>query len=80
MIQNALTRYYLEIDNILDNKKVNEAIESVPQTRYANILRKFISLLMLHYKTEHSVPFYARQMNITPQYLTSITMHKPVAP
>lgn len=27
---------------------------------------------MLHYKTEHSVPFYARQMNITPQYLTSI--------
>ena len=72
MIQNALTRYYLEIDNILDNKGINEVTERVPQTRHANILRKFISLLMLHYKTEHSVPFYARQMNITPQYLTSI--------
>ena len=72
MIQNALIRYYLEIDNILDNKEIDETTEGVPQTRYAYILRKFITLLMLHYKTEHSVPFYAREMNITPQYLTSI--------
>ncbi len=72
MIQNALIRYYLETDNILDIRGINESSERVPQTRYANILRKFITLLMFHYKTEHSVPFYARQMSITPQYLTSI--------
>ena len=56
----------------MDNKEIDETTEGVPQTRYAYILRKFITLLMLHYKTEHSVPFYAREMNITPQYLTSI--------
>ena len=33
MIQNALIRYYLEIDNILDNKEINETTDGVPQTR-----------------------------------------------
>ena len=70
LIQNALIKFYLELDNILDNFTINYIPSNT--ARYRMMLQDFISLLMLNFKTEHNVPFYAEKMNITPQYLTSI--------
>ena len=70
LIQNALIKFYLELDNILDNLTINYIPSNT--ARYRMMLQDFISLLMLNFKTEHNVPFYAEKMNITPQYLTSI--------
>lgn len=67
LIQNALVRFYLEIDNILDS-----APEEIEQTRYADILKKFIGLLIINYRKEHTVPFYAEALNISTKYLTNI--------
>lgn len=67
LIQNALVRFYLEIDNILDSGQGD-----VEQTRYADILKKFIGLLISSYRKEHTVPFYAEALNISPKYLTNI--------
>lgn len=72
LMQNALVRFYLELDNIQDSKA--EAYEHVlpAVTRNRMKLQEFITLLMHHFKEEHHVPFYAKAMNITPQYLTAI--------
>lgn len=68
LIQNALVRFYLELDNILDRK----AGELPTPARDADRLRQFIRLLMEHFAGQHNVGFYADAMHITPQYLTSI--------
>lgn len=74
LIQNAVIRFYLEVDNILGQKEEEPKEESSDsqRSRHAEILQQFTSLLLIHYKKEHTVPFYAQQMNITPQYLTSV--------
>ena len=71
LMQNALGRFYLELDNILDNQQ-QESISEGTQPRYATLVRDFITLLMLNFKSEHTVLFYAGKLNITPQYLTTI--------
>lgn len=73
LIQNSVTFFYLEVDNIFEQKKKKGTeMTDEQQPRHAEILRQFTSLLLLHYKKEHTVPFYAQKLNITPQYLTSI--------
>lgn len=72
MIQNTLIRFYLETDNILDRKAAEKIDDKLLNNRFKNVLRKFIALLMSHYKTVHTVPFYARELNMTPQYLNHI--------
>lgn len=72
MIQNALSRFYLETDHIWDRKVSDFPEMKGGNSRYNEILRKFISLLMMYFKTEHLVPFYADALHMTPQYLTLI--------
>lgn len=68
LIQNALIKFYLELDNVLDQKKPVGQV-TIP-TRQDLKLREFITLLMNHFKEEHQVAFYAEALHITPQYLT----------
>ena len=75
IIQNSLVRFYLELDNILETKnlkseKDESCVASIPRNRMK--LQGFITLLMNNFKEEHNVSFYAKSMNITPQYLTRI--------
>jgi len=42
------------------------------QGRCEVIFEQFMSLLQTHHKRERNVGFYARQMNITPKYLSSV--------
>lgn len=71
LIQNALIRFYLELDNILDRKQESGSSHAT-LTRNRMKLQEFINLLMNHFKEEHLVSFYAQSMNMTPQYLTTI--------
>lgn len=76
MIQNALIKFYLELDNILDKEDVQGKETLVPVARNRVQLQEFITLLMNHFKEEHQVAFYANAMNITPQYLTRIVKNQ----
>ncbi len=71
LMQNALIRFYLELDNILD-RNIQPEGSGMTVTRNRMKLQEFITLLMNHFKEEHQVAFYAKAMHITPQYLTAI--------
>lgn len=71
LMQNALIRFYLELDNILD-RNIQPEGSGMTVTRNRMKLQEFITLLMDHFKEEHQVAFYAKAMHITPQYLTAI--------
>lgn len=72
ILQNALTGFYLEVDNVLDRYVAEESSVGGVQQHYAAVLQRFISLLMENYREKHTVGFYAEQMHYTPQYLTEI--------
>ena len=69
LVQNALERFYLEADDVLDRRLADAAADTPVRNE---LLRKFMSLAMDHYRDEHLVPFYAECLHITPQYLTRI--------
>ncbi len=72
ILQNALTGFYLEVDNVLDRYVTDESTAGGVRQHYAAVLQRFISLLMENYREKHTVGFYAEQMHYTPQYLTEI--------
>lgn len=45
---------------------------NITQTRAEEYFRQFLTLLSTHYKQERTVRFYARQLCITPKYLTTL--------
>ncbi|MEG2366256.1 MAG: AraC family transcriptional regulator, partial [Alistipes sp.] len=47
-------------------------VESLKRNRAEEYFKQFMLLLADHYKQERSVTFYARQMCITPKYLTTL--------
>lgn len=69
LIQNALARFYLELDNILDRENGLQP-SSVVLTGSRVRLQEFMTLLLHHYKHQHHVAFYADALHVTPQYLT----------
>lgn len=72
ILQNALTGFYLEVDNVLDRYVAEESTAGGVQQHYAAVLQRFISLLMENYREKHTVGFYAERMHYTPQYLSEI--------
>ena len=71
IVQNSLVAFLLEISNIwIENHW--DLWEEYNQVRYEYVLKRFIEVLMQNYRKEHLVPFYAGQLNITPQYLSLI--------
>jgi AraC-like DNA-binding protein len=44
---------------------------TLPSGRSEQIIRELIQLIMLHYTETRSVTFYAKQMNLTPQHLST---------
>lgn len=80
IIQNALVTFLLELSNIWTENHW-DFLDEPYQIRYKYILKHFFDSLMQNYRREHLVPFYAGQLNITTQYLSSIvkslTGHTP---
>ena len=71
IIQNALVTFLLELSNIWIENHWN-LLDEPYQIRYEYILKRFFDSLMQNYRREHLVPFYADQLNITTQYLSSV--------
>ncbi len=62
-----------KVGNILSGYQESHPELSAPlQSRAEEYFRKFMLLLSEHYKEERSVGFYARQLCITPKYLTTL--------
>ncbi|MDL2256014.1 helix-turn-helix domain-containing protein [Parabacteroides sp. OttesenSCG-928-G06] len=60
----------LEMVNIVLGKK--DYIVMKKMTRKEEIVNKFLKLLLIHYREEHTITFYADKLFITPQYLSSV--------
>lgn len=73
MIRNALERFNIETDNILDNYGDAATDGSGAMlSRQVVVLRQFVGLLLENYKVKHGVQFYAEKVNLSSQQLTNI--------
>ena len=68
-MQNLLLTLFYEI-SALYQKKYAKSDRQL--TRDEEIFRKLIRLIILHYKEERTVAFYARELCLTPKYLSSV--------
>lgn len=71
MILNQLFAFYLDLSNIIEHQS-KDLYQNANLSRYENIIKSFIELLAVNYRTEHKVEFYSSRLNITPHYLTLI--------
>lgn len=69
IVQNLLLTLFYEI-SALYQKKYAKSDRQL--TRDEEIFRKLIRLIILHYKEERTVAFYARELCLTPKYLSSV--------
>ena len=70
ILQSKVLIFFLELSDILGSENL---LTPPPDTaKYKRIFTDFLNLLSLHIRHEHSVTFYAEQLNITPQYLRRI--------
>lgn len=69
LVQNALERFYLEIENVFDGKPGRDTFATL---RQRDMLQRFVGLAMGHYMEQHHVAYYADRMSVTPQYLTRV--------
>lgn len=71
VVLNRLFAFYLDLSDIIDRSEAS-ADRSEHTARYESIVKRFIELLTSHYRSEHTVGFYASQLNISAHYLTLI--------
>lgn len=71
IVSGLLTTLCYKTGNVLRNYLVAHPEEPV-RDRSENYFRRFTQLLSQHYRQERSVGFYARQLCITPKYLTTL--------
>lgn len=71
MLHNTFYNLILEVSNIFINSN-NQRKEERLHSRKENILHKFVSLVTLHAKKEHSPNFYAQELCMSAQYLSMI--------
>ena len=71
VILNNLLAFYLDLSNIIDRQE-NMQQDNGRLTRYENLIKAFIELLVIHYRKEHKVEFYASELHASAHYLTLI--------
>ena len=70
VILNSLFAFYLDLSDILERQMTLPGNDSI--TRYESVIKSFIELLVIHYREEHKVEFYASELNLSSNYLTLI--------
>lgn len=70
LLLNALRIFFLDLSNIIEQKKPNLSVRKLSMEEI--YFQNFLDLIQEHYKRQHTVEFYANQVNITPHYLTII--------
>ena len=69
-IQNSFVNFFLDTSDCFLKKKQNFIKPTL--SRKEEIMENFLELLVKHCRTEHGVYFYAKELFITPQYLSLI--------
>lgn len=70
-IRALLVAYYSQLHTFLEN---NQEINHYKNTRQEQIFKQFLNLLDTNYTHNRTVSFYAKELNITPKYLSSTTI------
>lgn len=70
VILNSLFAFYLDLSNAIDRRTAPDGEGGL--TRYESMIQSFIGLLVVHYRKEHKVGFYASRLNVSAHYLTLI--------
>lgn len=68
LVYTALADLLFDVGDVYWKKE--RLMSTCPHSEY--LMHQFTQLLMAHYKSEHEVIYYSSQLNITPQYLSSI--------
>lgn len=61
------------MDRTADNSGYEKAEDAGQTTRVANYVHRFMQLLHVNYASQRNLSFYARELCITPKYLSMIT-------
>lgn len=69
LIINGLSIILIEIGNIIFQKRKNANL-TVELSRNEEIVKQFFQLIHKHCKEEHEVTFYAKELCMTPEYLS----------
>ncbi|MDR2084404.1 MAG: hypothetical protein LBP67_05365 [Bacteroidales bacterium] len=69
IIMNTLRNFFLDV---YDKIKRHESLEHSSRSRKTEIMERFCSLVLKHFKTIREVSFYADKLHITPKYLSAI--------
>ena len=70
VVLNRLFAFYLDLSNVIDRQ--TEWSEEKNPSRYESIIKSFIELLVVHYRKEHQVEFYASHIPVSAHYLSLI--------
>lgn len=71
MTLNGLRIFFLDLSNLIEQGQAGQR-EFKKTSMEEMYFQQFLDLLVLHYRTEHLVDFYAAKIHITPHYLTLI--------
>ena len=72
LVGNSLSRFFLEYDNMLQDRKGLTGVDNDISGRQQQILDKFMILVKEHCRERHEVKYYSKSLGITPQYLNKI--------
>ena len=70
VVLNRLFGVYLDLSDVIDRR--DGFAPSEQSSRRESIVKSFVELLTTHYRTQHTVDFYASQLNLSAHYLTLI--------
>jgi len=70
-VRNALQGFMIELYDILLRGRYASTAPS--REKNAVIFQRLVGLVLENYRTQHTVPFYAEQLNMSPQNLSRIT-------
>lgn len=71
MVMNQFSIFMMEMGNLMYHKNKHN-LTSVELSRKEKLISRFMVLLNHHAREQHEVTFYARELCITPEYLTRI--------
>ncbi len=70
IIQNYINIMFYNVYALLRQEVSKKELKNLQSKEY--IFERFIRLVQIHYKEHHNLEFYARQLNFTSKYLSSI--------
>lgn len=75
VVLNRLFAFYLDLSDIIDSRPAlvrRVSASASGSAHYESVVKRFVELLIVHYRAEHKVDFYASQLHLSAHHLTLI--------